>query len=206
MGRPPKNQARDTRRSILEAALDRFSTDGYSATSMRSIARAVGVRESALYHHFKSKADILEALMSELGPGRARAFAQMDLEPMLALGAEQLFRFLVTRLVKSWAQPEEQKLARMVMLEGSRLPVERAFHPHAFIDQARCLLAELMEKLMARGLIRKLDPTMAALELMGPLMMLRMRFLVFTAQKSVPREMKALVEGHVSFFWEAVRP
>ena len=67
MGRPARDEQRDTRKEILEAALDLFSQSGFAGTSMRQIARAVGVRESALYHHFPSKEAIFVDLVELRG-------------------------------------------------------------------------------------------------------------------------------------------
>ena len=41
-----------------------FTNMGYASTSTRRIADAVGVRQASLYHHFATKDDILEALLS----------------------------------------------------------------------------------------------------------------------------------------------
>src|SRR5690606_26087036 len=68
LGRPPKAEGRDTRRQILEAALDLFSTDGYDGTSIKQIAEQVGLRDSALYGHFGSKAEIRTELFHTFGP------------------------------------------------------------------------------------------------------------------------------------------
>lgn len=48
---------------ILDAAAELFTTQGYASTSTRSIADAVGIRQSSLYHHFKTKDEILEDLL-----------------------------------------------------------------------------------------------------------------------------------------------
>ncbi len=39
---------------------------GYKATTVRDIAGAMGVKQSALYNHFKNKDEILETLISNL--------------------------------------------------------------------------------------------------------------------------------------------
>jgi AcrR family transcriptional regulator len=57
--RPP---AADTRRRILAVALELFSTRGYAGTSMRDIAETMGMTKAALYYHFESKEQILEAV------------------------------------------------------------------------------------------------------------------------------------------------
>jgi AcrR family transcriptional regulator len=49
----------------LEAALELFSTQGYGATSMRTISEASGLSVGNLYHHFGSKEAIFQRLIDE---------------------------------------------------------------------------------------------------------------------------------------------
>src|ERR1700741_3302536 len=60
--RRPGTTARD---EILDAAGELFTTLGYTRTSTRTIAEAVGIRQASLYHYFKTKDDILCALLSQ---------------------------------------------------------------------------------------------------------------------------------------------
>jgi AcrR family transcriptional regulator len=66
-GRPrsqqPSRPGATARDEILDAAAELFTTHGFANTSTRSIADAVGIRQSSLYHHFKTKNDILEDLL-----------------------------------------------------------------------------------------------------------------------------------------------
>ena len=48
---------------ILTAALEQFVTRGYEGTTVRTIARQVGVTVPALYYHFTNKQAILVALL-----------------------------------------------------------------------------------------------------------------------------------------------
>ena len=59
--RRPGTTARD---EILDAAGELFTTLGYAGTSTRMIAESVGIRQASLYHYFKTKDDILCALLS----------------------------------------------------------------------------------------------------------------------------------------------
>jgi AcrR family transcriptional regulator len=49
----------ESRRQIVDAALARFSTAGYDASSMRDIARDANIRPATIYSHFSSKEEIL---------------------------------------------------------------------------------------------------------------------------------------------------
>lgn len=67
-GRPrleqPRRPGRTAREEILDAAAELFTNHGYGSTSTRRIADAVGVRQASLYHHFATKDDILDALLT----------------------------------------------------------------------------------------------------------------------------------------------
>src|SRR5215475_1353787 len=51
------------REEILDAAAELCTANGYTATSTRAIADAVGIRQSSIYHHFETKDDILDNLL-----------------------------------------------------------------------------------------------------------------------------------------------
>ena len=54
---------RDTRTRILEAAAQLLRDKGVSGTTTREIARAAGLSDAAIYSHFKSRGDLLKALI-----------------------------------------------------------------------------------------------------------------------------------------------
>jgi AcrR family transcriptional regulator len=54
-----------SRERILEEARELFTTCGYRALTMRSIAKAMGYSHGALYYHFSDKAELCYALIKE---------------------------------------------------------------------------------------------------------------------------------------------
>ena len=54
----------DRRDVILERAADLFAKQGVAATTVREIAEAVGILSGSLYHHFASKDEIVDAIVS----------------------------------------------------------------------------------------------------------------------------------------------
>ncbi|QZQ53855.1 TetR/AcrR family transcriptional regulator [Curtobacterium sp. TC1] len=52
-----------TRAAALDAAVELFGANGYRGTSLNQIARAAGVVQSALHHHFGSKEGLLAAAL-----------------------------------------------------------------------------------------------------------------------------------------------
>lgn len=65
----PKRSAIDaaeTRHRIAARALDRFATQGFAATRTADVARDAEVSEGALFHHFKDKTALFQAVVERL--------------------------------------------------------------------------------------------------------------------------------------------
>jgi AcrR family transcriptional regulator len=55
----------ETRAEILRVALALFTEKGYEGTATRDITDALGITKSTLYHHFRSKEQLVSSLMAE---------------------------------------------------------------------------------------------------------------------------------------------
>lgn len=53
------------RGKLLQAAAHLFRRKGYERTTVRDLATAVGIQSGSIFHHFKSKEEILRAVMEE---------------------------------------------------------------------------------------------------------------------------------------------
>ena len=63
---PPLGRAERTRRRILQAAAQRFAQSGsLGKTTVEEIAASAGVSKGLVYHHFRGKERILEALLEQ---------------------------------------------------------------------------------------------------------------------------------------------
>lgn len=99
-GRPRATPAADpdanTREAILEAAGRLFTTRGYSASSTRQIADAVGLRQASLFHYFPRKEDMLAELLDRTVEPAVRFAA--DLRSVGGAPAAALFLLIVNDL------------------------------------------------------------------------------------------------------------
>ncbi|MGH8878988.1 MAG: TetR/AcrR family transcriptional regulator [Stackebrandtia sp.] len=59
-----RQNAGGTRDRILVTARELFATHTYRAATMRELAERLGITKPSLYHHFASKSEILESLIS----------------------------------------------------------------------------------------------------------------------------------------------
>ncbi len=67
---------------VLRAAAHLFRVNGYEGTTVREIASLVGIQSGSLFHHFKSKEEILFTVMKEVieytSTKQNNAIAQVD--------------------------------------------------------------------------------------------------------------------------------
>ena len=82
----------DTRERALAVALELFAQQGYSVTSLREIAERLGVTKAALYFHFRTKEEILTAILRGYLDGIAALVAEAEAEPRSPERQERLLR------------------------------------------------------------------------------------------------------------------
>ena len=98
MKRKPAAQRRE---EVLQAALALFAERGYDAVVMDEIARACGIARTSLYEYFRSKEEILLALIDQViaqAPSGVPAGASCR-ERLVAIAAAQLAYIHQHRLV-----------------------------------------------------------------------------------------------------------
>ena len=73
-----------TRARVLQAALELFAERGFAATSTRELSERLGFTKAALYYYFRTKDDLLAALIQ---PGLEQLTALITQTPVRASAA-----------------------------------------------------------------------------------------------------------------------
>ena len=85
--------AEDTRRRLIDGAIDTVRRNGIAGTSARTVAAAAGVNQALVFYHFGSVADLLNeacrvSTAEDVDRYRERFAAVTSLRELLALGRE----------------------------------------------------------------------------------------------------------------------
>ena len=100
MARRTREEALATREQLLDAAERVFRKRGVGHTTLAEVADAAGVTRGAVYWHFRSKADLFEAMVARAEMPHETSMQQMEnaADPMAALrqGAMDSLTHLVT--------------------------------------------------------------------------------------------------------------
>lgn len=197
MGRPPNVDGRQTRLTILDAALTLFADKGYFGTSLRDIARVVGVRESALYNYFPGKEALFTALLTAAQEQRAEQLSTLiEASPS---EPRQVLERVTAMVLDDFAAPRQQQLFLVLMSDGMRLAREGRINLIDRITSSAAPLQRLLNSFVASGHLRPQPPELLALEFMGPLLMWRHRH-ALQPQSPLITERRIFVREHVAHF------
>ena len=201
--RAPRAGEVDTRTRILDAALEGFSERGYAGTSIRQIARAAGIRESAIYNHFSGKRSIFDALFAEEGPGVAVDLLSSELRS--GDDPATVIRSIVRRALEVWDQPRARRFMSVVVREGG--PGSALLAGELARESGRVLKAmgAAFRDWMDEGLIRSGHPAEHLVwELMAPIGIIRMIHLRADSSDAMRREGRLLADRHLDYFLDCV--
>ena len=156
-GRPGHDQ-----QTVLRAAIELFNEQGYDATSMGDLARALGLTKSAIYHHVPSKEHLLERALDEALDELTAALDRVQADT--AASPEQRLRAAVRASVVVLAE-HLPAVTLLLRVRGNTPAEERALARRRDIDHR---LAEMVREAADGGAIRDdVDPLLASRLLFG---------------------------------------
>lgn len=144
-GTKRQQQALETKNKLIDAALRVFSRKGFSGSTTKDIAKEAGVTDGLIYHYFRSKEDLLWAVLDRytLLHGMKEELDRLDdsapLERQLQHYCRSLFRSL----------HRQQDLIVMCLGEAGRNPEIRERLENLIRKGADLLQAYLLPRVAA---------------------------------------------------------
>jgi AcrR family transcriptional regulator len=137
----------ETQRRILESSYGLFYRKGFNRVGVDDIARAAGVTKRTLYYHFRSKDELLAAVLQRQ---HEFAFAQVrNWTERLSGGAEEVFDSLFHDLAKWAATPRYSGAGfTRVAMELADLPGHPA---RAVARQHKAAIERLLAEALAKA-------------------------------------------------------
>lgn len=111
----------DLRRALVDAARRLLEAEGPSALSLRAVAREAGVSPAAPYHHFKDKAELLDAVAHE---GWELLHASMDAAKAAADGTHKLSALGIAYVCFARDNPALYRVMYDAARDKEALPIE----------------------------------------------------------------------------------
>jgi len=197
MARPRNADGQRTRQAILDAALDLFAAKGYFGTSLRDVASAVGVRESALYNYFAGKEALFDALLDAHQTIKRERLAPWADGPIK--DGRTLLLQLAQSTLDSYVEPREEKLFRILMSDGIRLAKDGRLNLNERMGHGRERMLDIMSRLIREGWLRRADVNMLSLAFLSPLIVWRQLHAI-DANLPMIKNPRAFARQHVDQF------
>jgi TetR/AcrR family transcriptional regulator, cholesterol catabolism regulator len=147
------------RREIDEVASELFHANGYAATSVRDIARALDIQGASLYAHVASKEDVLWSIVDATATTfEERAEVALD-DAQSGDPVDRLAALIEAHVEVVTNDPER---ASVFVTEWRHLSETRRDQIRDRRDAYERRFRELIEEGMAVGALRRTDPAIAA--------------------------------------------
>ena len=151
----------DSRRELIDAAIDIILKDGIDALRIEDVCERVGVTKGSLYWHFNDRTGLIrEALLEHMRRiGEAQLAALSDAVSSDATRDEYLLRIAGALVDPFDASEVESRWQRLELITTSRRDPELAAIMSDIQRRHQRYLTDLMETASARGLLRPdVDP------------------------------------------------
>ena len=192
-----------TKEKILKEARALFSELGYKGASVRKIASKVGIRESAIYNHYKSKEEIfLEVAKGIFSSPFSKN--EPDIKESAMKGKAFLQNFTMQYKLLTFDKSNEN-MFRLLMIELFQNKELREQFMSEFHDKNVKMLSEAFFIMMQNSLIRSQDPMMISYEFLSTLFYMRLQVTLMRFDNDSTTAISTQFEKHVEFFWESIR-
>ena len=141
---------------ILVEAANLFAVKGYTETSIRELALAVGVKGSSIYNHFPSKNAILEYMLKDYWTVNSGIFKEKEF--LSVIKANPTAGGIMDCLSLSFPEGKEEyygKLLCVILQEQHRNPVIRKFVAEEMILLAEANIKAVIGALKELNVIRR---------------------------------------------------
>ncbi|MBD0337386.1 MAG: TetR/AcrR family transcriptional regulator [Cyanobacteria bacterium Co-bin13] len=162
-GRSPSRQVRDaeaTRTAILDAAEEEFARFGLNGARTEAIAAKTGVTKAMIYYYFGSKEDLYQEVLKRPFDDLFNSVANLSLDEMTPEAA-------VEALIEAAIAYESSHPYQQMILFQEASQNQGNYLKDAGLKPIYAKIIELLERGMAEGSFRPLDPWFTAIQIGG---------------------------------------
>lgn len=167
---PPRRRRKEARPAeLIAAALDMFVEKGYAAARLEDVAARAGVSKGTLYLYFDSKEALFKAVVRE---GLLPALAEGEgLAAGFSGSATDLLREVIGGMWRLIGSQRIGGIPKLVFAEARNFPEIARFYHEEVILRGTALIRGVIERGIACGEFRPVDPASAILVVIAPVLM-----------------------------------
>ncbi|MCI6061636.1 MAG: TetR/AcrR family transcriptional regulator [Dorea sp.] len=175
-----------TKERIVDEALTLFSVQGFKGTTVKNIADAVGIKDSSIYKHFKSKQEILDAIVDQMKSRMEElsgtlgipqdidedsvmtAYKDLSLQELQEISRKAFLFYLKDEFMsRFW------RLSQMEQYQNREI---YDIYRSIFFEQSIRYQTELFAEMIRQGAFREADPEVVAVNFYAPIYFLLSKY------------------------------
>lgn len=146
----------NNKEKIFNVSIDLFSQFGYDGVSIRQIAREVGIKESSIYNHYKSKESILDSILEfYIAQMLSQDIPIEDASANLDVGFDFFYQSGLDAFATHLKDDKMSKITRIILIESYHNEKINAFLKKRIIDDAVEGWVRLFDLMKFKELIRE---------------------------------------------------
>ena len=193
----------NTKTKILKESKALFSELGYKGASVRKIATKVGIRESALYNHFKNKEEIFFSVAKDIFASPF-SFDSNEIQEQALKGKPFLKKYAMQYKLLSFDKDNES-MFRILLIELLQNKELREQFMNDFHNKNIKILSEGFFIMMQNNLVRSGDPMIMSYEFLSTLFYIRLQVTLLRFDLLSTNTLSTQFEKHVDFFWDSIK-
>ncbi|HEY5950973.1 MAG TPA: TetR/AcrR family transcriptional regulator [Kofleriaceae bacterium] len=162
---PAERAKQERRRQIMNAAKHVFAEAGYHGASIHAIIEKAQIARGTFYLYFESKAAVFDSILDQAMADLRARIHRIEVEDASAPAPQIQLREQVMETLDYIVR--DRPLATLLLSAGHTPDAEAAERLDQFFAEVRDLLRRAMESGMEIGLLRKVDPELAASAMLG---------------------------------------
>lgn len=204
-----KSGNKPTKEKIFDVSLELFSQKGYNGVSIREIAREVGIRESSIYNHYKSKEAILDAIIDYFKTKLNQSgLPDEDADDLMEQGPEVYFEVGAKMYIDQINTPEMEKIWRLVSIETYHNEKIREFFKKELLEEPITVWENVFQIMIEKKKIKPLNPRTLAYEYFSFIIFLFFEYFVLKYDEDFDSFMDLALKklgNHTEFLLEAIK-
>jgi AcrR family transcriptional regulator len=162
---PQERAKQERRRQIMNAAKHVFAEAGYHGASIHAIIEKAQIARGTFYLYFESKAAVFDSILDQAMADLRARIHRIEVDDKSAPAPQVQLREQVMATLDYIVR--DRPLATLLLSAGHTPDAEAAERLDQFFAEVRDLLRRAMESGMEIGLLRKVDPELAASAMLG---------------------------------------
>ena len=161
-----------TKERILYAALDLFAERGYDGVGVDLIAENAGLKGPSLYRHYKGKEDIFNSLIDLVTLHYEEGVGLKKKPEELPKNMDDLIGNTMEKIQFTIHDDIVQKTRRILAMEQFRSKRMAELTSRYHLENLQQMYTEIFAGLMEKGILKKDNPELLALEFVSPVSLL----------------------------------